>query len=274
MQDFGLQQLEFLFFLLLGLIFLILTALIIYVVIANRRQRAEIVQKYEEQKLAPRPSLQIKGKILSLFREEAGGTLQVEVSGNRYRRISDIEDPQVRRRVIDAAMELIQFTGVLGAGAIAPARIEETHTWREDMRVSSQTELSRIRTVPDRDEVESPQAPEQVQEQFLSMLADMGQGALTPDKPGLVSSLQQRLTPKLPESERPRTFVDDIEDIIQRRVQLIPALAGRDLHVRPGPGGSVHFVFEGKEYQNLDEVPNLTARQLIKDAIQEWDETT
>jgi hypothetical protein len=55
---------------------------------------------------------------------------------------------------------------------------------------------------------------------------------------------------------------------------MIPALAGRDLHVRPGSGGAVLFVFEGREYENLDEVPNLTAQQLIKDAIQEWDETT
>jgi hypothetical protein len=55
---------------------------------------------------------------------------------------------------------------------------------------------------------------------------------------------------------------------------LIPAVAGSDIHVRPGPAGSVRFVFEGQEYENLDEIPNLTARTLIRDSIQEWDETT
>ena len=67
---------------------------------------------------------------------------------------------------------------------------------------------------------------------------------------------------------------DRPEDIIQRRVQLIPALVGRDLHVRLDAGGSVRFAFQGQEYENLDELPNMTARQLIRDAIQEWEETT
>jgi hypothetical protein len=47
---------------------------------------------------------------------------------------------------------------------------------------------------------------------------------------------------------------------------------GRGLHVRPGSGGEVLFTFEGQEYKKLDDIPNLTARQVIKEAIQEWDE--
>jgi hypothetical protein len=80
------------------------------------------------------------------------------------------------------------------------------------------------------------------------------------------------MAPKLPGPEHPRTFVEDIDDILQRRVQLIPALIGRDLQVRLGPGDSVRFVFEGREYEDLDDVPNMTAQQLIRDAIQEWEE--
>jgi hypothetical protein len=55
---------------------------------------------------------------------------------------------------------------------------------------------------------------------------------------------------------------------------LVPALVGRGMHVQSGPSGQVIFVFEGQEYENLEDVPNLTARQLIQDAIREWDETT
>ncbi len=52
----------------------------------------------------------------------------------------------------------------------------------------------------------------------------------------------------------------------------MPALQARDLHVRLGEGGSVRFVFEGFEYERLEEIPNLTAQQLVQDAISEWDE--
>jgi hypothetical protein len=79
--------------------------------------------------------------------------------------------------------------------------------------------------------------------------------------------------PKPAEPNRSSSFVDDIDAIIQRRVQMIPALVGRDLHVRLGPGDSVRFVFEGREYDGLDRVPNMTAQQLIRDSIQEWEDT-
>lgn len=284
MENIDLRLLQIIIFALVGAVVLILIVLAIYVISANRRERARLEQTYEEAieeaKLAPRPALQVKGQVLGLVREEEGGPLQVEIDKVKYRSMAEVNDPQLKRQIVGAAMELIQFTGVLGAGAAPPAPpappAEKPENWREDLRKGSQSELQRIRTQPSQDTTPPPvsKAPEDVEEQFLNLLTEMGQGASSLEKPTLASSLQQRLTPKLPDSSRPRTFVDDIEDILQRRIQMIPALSGRDLHVRPGAGGSVSFVFEGRAYENLDEVPNLTARQLIKDAIQEWDETT
>jgi hypothetical protein len=89
----------------------------------------------------------------------------------------------------------------------------------------------------------------------------------------LASAIQHRLT-KPVDLERPRTFVDEIEAIVQRRLKLIPALQGRGLHVSAGPSGKVLFLFEGQEYASLEDIPNLTARDLVKDSIREWDETT
>jgi hypothetical protein len=276
MENLNLQQLGWLFFALLGLIFAVLVLLIVYVVVANRRQRARMFEAYEVDKLPPRPILQVTGQVLSLVRDEGEAGLKVEVEGAKYRRLADIEDPQIRRQVVDAAFELIRFTGVLDEGAVAPASVEKTGSWREDLRVSSQDELSQIRSAPRGTEssAPTPPAPEKVEERFLSLLAEMGQAPSAPERPSVMSSIQQRLAPKPLTPERSRTFVDDIEDIIQRRVRLVPALAGRDLHVRLDAAGSVRFAFQGREYENLDELPNMTARQLIRDAIQEWEETT
>ena len=66
--------------------------------------------------------------------------------------------------------------------------------------------------------------------------------------------------------------VDEIEAIVQRKIHTTPALRARDLHVRLGARGSVCFVFEGVEYESLEDMPNLTAQQLVRDAITEWDE--
>jgi hypothetical protein len=172
-------------------------------------------------------------------------------------------------------MELVQFTGALDDGGQGLAPLEKTQTWREDLRQGSQDELKRARTLSSavRTEPRLTPASEEVEEQFLDILAEMGQAPGQPERASIVDSIQQRLQPKLPESDEPRSFVHDIDDIVQRRIQLIPALQGRGLHVQPGPGGKVLFQFEGQEYESVDGVPNLTARQLIQDAIREWEET-
>lgn len=276
MDNLDLQQLRTLFYILLGLIIVLLLVLTVYVVLANRRQRAQLEKTVEEAKLAPRQILQITGQILSLIRDEAGGAIHVEIAGAEYYSMDEVDDPNLKRQLVAAAMELIQFTGVLAAGVTEPAPVESTESWREDMRGESSAELERIQgpLVDETEKAQAPVAPEEVEEQFLNLLAEMGQAPPPAEKPGLVSALHQAWTPKPLESDGPRTFVDEIEAIVQRRIQLIPALAECDIHVQPGPGGSVRFVFEGQEYRNLNEVPNLTARTLIQDSIREWDETT
>jgi hypothetical protein len=275
MESLDLQQLEWLFFALFGLILVILFALIVYVVVANRRQRAKMVQTSEADKLAPRPARRVVGRVLSLVRDEVGGSLQVEVNGLTYGRLADIEDPQVRRQVLEAAMELVQFTGVLDQGAVAPAPVEKTPSWRKDLRVSSEAELERIHAVRTGEGTrpEQPVAEEEVEERFLDLLTEMGQAPQSLERPGIMRAVQQRLTTRTTAADGSHTFVDEIENIVQRRITLFPALVGRDLHVRLGSDDSVYFVFEGQEYGSLDDVPNLTARQLIREAIQEWEET-
>jgi hypothetical protein len=212
-----------------------------------------------------------------LVREEPGDELQVEVAGDRYRHLAEIKDPQLRRQVVGAALELIRFTGVVGEDITVPTPMEGTQSWREDLREDSKGELERIRATPALPEHQSPalvsSTPEELEEQFLSLLTEMGQTSPPPERPTIASSLQQRRSPKPDESGRSPSFVDEIDAIIQRRVQMIPALIGRDLHVRLGPGDSVRFVFEGREHDSLDHVPNLTAQQLVKDSIQEWEDT-
>jgi hypothetical protein len=271
--DIELEQLRLLFFVLLGLVFVTLVLLIGYVVIANRRQRAKLVQAYEEDRLAPRPVLQRTGHVLSVARDEPGGALLVEIDGTRYRRMAEIQDPQIKRQLVESAMELVRFTGVLGTEMPQPATLDKTYNWREDLRKSSQAELERAKTAGSSETQPGLSQPvsQDVEEQFLNLLSEIGQSSPL-EKPTLASSLQQRWARK-PQPDQPRTFVEDIDDIVQRRIQLIPALSGRDLHLRPGPGGTVRFVFEGQEYETVDDIPNLTARQVVKDSVQEWEET-
>ena len=269
-----LQQLELIFYLLLGLIALTLGGLVAYVVIASRRKREKLAHTHEMESLVPRPALQATGQILALVRDEPGAPLQIEIAGRRYRQMDQVQNKQLRRQVVDAAMELIWFTGALGGGDLAPTPIDETHSWREDVRLGRKSELQRIRTAPGGAEGTLPAGDRGALPGPVPARSDADPAGPPLERPTLVSALQRRWAPKLPEREEGRSFVDQIDKIVQRRIQLIPALANRELHVRPGQDGTVRFIFEGQEYASLDDLPNFTARQVVKEAIQEWDETT
>jgi hypothetical protein len=280
MTDLSQEQLEQLFYLFLGLVFVTAAVLVVYVALASRRAKADRPRGKPEDEAVIRPEQLVVGRVLSLVRDEPGAALQVEVGGEKYASLTEVQDPRLRRQIMAAAMELIQFTGVLAQKDLSPAPISRTETWREDLRQESQTELESARdpadSAPDalNAEQSSVARPAEVEEQFLGLLAEMGQSQAQPEKPTVIDAVGERLAPKPQEPDRPRSFIDEIEEIVQRRIPLIPALVGRGLHVQSGPGGEVLFVFEGQEYENLEEVPNLTARQLIQDAIREWDETT
>ncbi len=278
MEQLDLTQLLALLFVVIALIVLIVIILIVYIISARRgkKEASEAEGEAKAGTQSPPARLVEAERLLSMVREEKGGPMLVEIGGARYRRLAEVEEPDIRRRIVAAAMELIHFTGVLGEGPLEPAPIEKTRSWREDMRQGSQIELQRAKStpLPSDSRLRPPPAPEEIEERFLDMLAEMGASLPKIERTSMVSSIQHRLQPKPTEPATPRTFVDDIDDIVQRRIRLIPAMAGRELHVRPGAGGVVRFAFEGQEYGSVDDIPNLTARQLIKDAIQEWDETT
>jgi hypothetical protein len=270
-----LGQLELAMLAAIGLFVVILVALIVYVISASRKKRPERAVRMAIEPTV-RLALPVSGHALSLVRDERGGRLQVEVDGTRYGRLKDVEDQEIQRTIVAAAMELIQFTGALDEGVAEPAPMERTQTWREDLRQGSEAELLRAKSLPAEggDESQEPAVRGDVEQRFLNLLAEMGQAPTQPEKPGIMSAIQHRYLSKNLGPEESRTFVDDIEAIVQRRVQLIPALQGKGLHVRPGPVGKVHFAFGGKEYESVDDIPNLTAQQVIRDAIREWDEAT
>lgn len=273
MEALGLQQLQGLFIALLAAIAVTLAGLIGYVIHANRRQRHRMMAAYQADRMAPRPAIRVTGQVLSLVREEVGGPLQVEIGGETYSHLAEIDDPQVRRQILGCALELIQFTGALDQGSGGAIPVDETGDWREDLRESSQLELQRIRSGASNTAgaSEATLAPDGVEGQFLGLLSELGHPASSPEKPTVVGALRRRRIPKIPQEDS-RSFVEDIEEIVQRKIRGVPALLDRGLHVQPGDSGLVHFVFDGTEYGSLEAIPNLTAQQLVQDAIDEWNE--
>jgi hypothetical protein len=217
-----------------------------------RRQREALVRgEFEAGLFDEEP---VEGPALRLVEDQTTGRLAVEVMGKRYHRLSEIEDDGLRRRVMLAAAEMVEFTGVLGDAEPRLLPPDEAVHWREDLR--------RAISPSDADRTEA----------FLQAAAEQaGQEALAPVT--LVGSLQQALRGSKPDSPEELSLVDEIDQIVQRRLSLTRGLQGRSLHLRRSDGEEIVFEFDGVEYASIDDIPNHTARLLIQDAIREWEET-
>ncbi len=67
------------------------------------------------------------------------------------------------------------------------------------------------------------------------------------------------------------TIADQIEELLQKRLQAEPSLAGRSIHVLAAPDGSAMIEVDGRFYAGVDEVPDAAIRAFIRHVIQEWE---
>jgi hypothetical protein len=67
------------------------------------------------------------------------------------------------------------------------------------------------------------------------------------------------------------TFIDEIEEILQRMISVAPAPLGKEVHVRTGPDGALQIEVGGQCFSSADEVPDPAIRGLIKAAVKEWE---
>lgn len=74
-------------------------------------------------------------------------------------------------------------------------------------------------------------------------------------------------------SRAPRTFVDVIDQIIQRRLNVLPEsdpLSRQTIRLRSHPNGHMEIVVNGITHHTLDELNDEDTRRFIQHAIDEW----
>ncbi|MCB9079019.1 MAG: hypothetical protein H6631_15550 [Anaerolineaceae bacterium] len=76
-------------------------------------------------------------------------------------------------------------------------------------------------------------------------------------------------------SRAPRTFIDVIDQIVQRRLNALPdadPLNRQTVRLRSHPSGHMEIMVNGVTHHTLDELNDENVRQLIQQAIDEWHE--
>jgi hypothetical protein len=179
--------------------------------------------------------------LLSVRRTERG-ELAVYVQGQQYYHLRGIKDAQVAQETLEAVRCVTAF-----AEGWPPA-----------------TEQERA----------EPSLPEPAadEESFLDQLrqTDMFSLETGTSSPGLFGRRKKRQSSSQPQSLV--TPADQINDLVQQRVDEHPGMAYQDIRVTTGDDGGLCFHVGARTYAQVDQIPDPEVKTLVQDAIQAWRE--
>jgi len=210
-------------------------------------------------------------EIMRVLRDEDTGAIIVEVEGNRYKRLTEIRDGRIGNQILEAIADLIKFTGGIVRGQWAAASATPMVPTRE---MPSHPQVAEPASPPRAVAVEPPGSDE---EAFLQRLREgdlqVGQTAPREAQPRTMGYFTRRRKPQAAaKGTRARgTFIDEIEEILQRMISTAPTPLGQEVHVGTGPDGGLQIQVGVQYFSSADEVPDPTIRNLIKAAVKEWE---
>jgi hypothetical protein len=170
-------------------------------------------------------------ELMRVLRDVADGTLVVETDGQRYHSLAEMGDEQIRRRFTGNVVSLARFA-------------------RLDQAEAAAQSAAKARMVPP--PLAEPKATDAAARQR-----------------GLFG-LGKKPVPQQ-QAASPATIVDEIEQLLQKRLAMVPDLALREIHLHTAPDGGVLVEADGRFYEGVDAVPDAACREFIHKTIQEWE---
>jgi hypothetical protein len=73
------------------------------------------------------------------------------------------------------------------------------------------------------------------------------------------------------EPPAPQSMAEEIEDLLQMRLQMVPSLAYRSIHIHQAPGGGVSIEVDGQHFDSITDIKDGEVQSFIQTVIQEWE---
>jgi hypothetical protein len=183
--------------------------------------------------------------------QDSEGYLVVEADGQRYRRLFDIRDGEVGRRVLETINRLATFS-----------------RGRESRVVSA---------APPQKPAARPVAPSlpeaAVDEEAQMFFEELRQKEEAPRKIPRIATDPVPFRRSGPAQQPGITLnlAEEIDRMLQIRIAAAPEFSGRRVHVVTAPDGALRFQADGISYTALDEIPDPQVQALIRAAIADWE---
>jgi hypothetical protein len=218
-------------------------------------------------------------ELLRLLRDPHSNQLMIEIGGQRYTKLSDVDDKKIGQFILKLAAHLLAFTNGM---IVTEAGVKSVYNPKvgplPEPVVSSQLSppLSPTRPTSPADEPFIPKPPPEAEAAFLATLHT--QSTLQPDPlPPVVPSggglFGRRPPAPAPMSLPSLNLAGEINKIVQTRLMYSPLGTNTKVDILSAPDGGIRINVNGKIYNSPDEVADPDIKQLIKESIKQWERT-
>jgi hypothetical protein len=206
----------------------------------------------------------LPGEVMRVIRSEQTGRIVVEVNGQRYAHIREIGDAEVGRSVLWAIADLIRFTEGIAANPEAVRSAAQHAAQKQGPPIADETAPTVRPGLP------TSQLPGTV---AASSQPDQRSGAPSRARYDMLGFFRRGLEPTapVPSTAEQRSFVDEIEAILQESIQQYSVPPPYEVHVRTGPEGQLQVEVGQEVYSSVDEIPDTVVQGLIRAAVAEWE---
>ncbi len=192
-------------------------------------------------------------EVMRVLRVGALGELVIEVKGERFRKLVEIRDGAVGRRVLLAIQELNEFAGSHAQRPLPEMqRIAGSGAQEAEPTAAQQAFLAQL---------QEPKVDEEPE----------------PPKPGLVDywrrgfSRSRRQEAAKAAEQEPKSFIDELEEMLQLRLAGRAEMDSRSVHFKSTPTGELRIEVDGGHYESIDDVPYLDVKSLLKATVRAWE---
>jgi hypothetical protein len=180
-------------------------------------------------------------EVLRVWRDTESEELRVELGGQRFARMADIRQAEVRQGLLTTLRDLEAFAG--GAPTVPPVVVPVAAA--------------------------HPAVVAAIQEGGVKPAAG---GTAPLPAPSMNPFKQMQVLRELNKAQAApvKSITEQIDEILQEKLSATPHHQ-RGIRVHSGPKGHALFSADGHDYDAVDNVPDAEVRGLIRAAVAEWE---
>jgi hypothetical protein len=199
-------------------------------------------------------------EVLRVLRDNLTGRLVIELAGQRFASLRDLQDPTLYQGLVTTLRDLQAFAGE----ASTPGEPPPEPASAPPLGLGTAPTMAHDSPAP-------AAAPPGATPPAARLAGTSAEGRPRP-APSMNPFKQLQVLRELAKNPPPppKSIAEQIDEVLQGKLAGTPLLQ-RGIRMRPGPRGEAIFDLDGHSYPAVDEVPDADVRAVIRAAIAEWE---